>query len=76
MFLLGEKRNDKTKKRENMAYRCLKRAKKFSKNNKGIDNSVLAENLGYRLNDYAKTKGLDQDPDWEESFDFDDLGEG
>ena len=76
MFLLGEKRNDKTKKRENMACRCLKRGKKFSKNNKEIDNSALAKDLGYRLNDYAKTKGLDQDPDWEESFDFDDLGEG
>ena len=59
-----------------MAYRCLKRRKKFSENEKKIDNSTFSEDLGYRLNDYAKTKGLDQDPDWEESFDFDDLGEG
>ncbi len=36
----------------------------------------LARACGYGPNDYAKTMGLDQDPDWEESYNFDDIGEG
>ncbi len=36
----------------------------------------LARSSGFGPNDYAKTMGLDQDLDWEESFDFDDIGEG
>ena len=32
--------------------------------------------MGFGPNDYAKTMGLDQDPDWEESYNFDDIGEG
>ena len=35
----------------------------------------LARNWGFGPKDYAKTMGLDQDPDWFESFDFDDIGE-
>lgn len=40
------------------------------------DDEELAEDWGFDPNDYEKTMGLDQDPDWAESFDFDDIGEG
>jgi hypothetical protein len=36
----------------------------------------LARDWGFGPKDYAKTMGLDQDPDWDESFDLDDVGEG
>ena len=35
----------------------------------------LARDWGFGPNDYAKTMGLDQDPDWFESFDSNDIGE-
>lgn len=41
-----------------------------------LEDEELAEDWGFDPNDYEKTMGLDQDPDWEESFDFDDIGEG
>ena len=41
-----------------------------------LEDEKLAEAWGFGPNDYEKTMGLDQDPDWEESFDFDDIGEG
>lgn len=34
-----------------------------------------AEDWGYGPEDYEETMGLKEDPDWEESFDFDDFGE-
>ena len=40
------------------------------------DDEKHARSWGFGPNDYAKTMGLDQDPDWKESFDFDDIGEG
>ena len=34
-----------------------------------------ADDWGYGPDDYEETMGLKEDPDWEESFDFDDFGE-
>lgn len=41
-----------------------------------LEDEALTEDRGFGPNDYAKTMGLDQDPDWEESYNFDDIGEG
>ena len=40
-----------------------------------LEDEALAEDWGFGPKDYAKTMGLDQDPDWEESYNFDDIGE-
>ena len=34
-----------------------------------------ADDWGYGPEDYEETMGLNEDSDWEESFDYDDFGE-
>lgn len=60
-----------------MKKRKFKNHKNFLENEDGsIPEEKLADAWGFGPNDYATTMGMDQDPDWEESYNFDGREEG
>ena len=48
----------------------------MDENDEILEDEKLAEDWGFGPNDFEKTMGLDQAPDWFESFDLDGFGEG